>query len=125
MKIELSIDTRDSENFCTWLNEQGHDATETNSTGTYIDGEWTSANDEAARIYRELWDEYSSQGNMYSTPDKTNYDAMYMNVATGEVDDYYGWAYTNEYGREVNAVDRGEVVEVVKNEAGQWEEVGQ
>ena len=36
----------------------------------------------------------------------------YMNVETGSVDDYDGWWYVDEHGEEVNAVDRGEVVEV-------------
>lgn len=57
----------------------------------------------------------------------TLYDAgeekFYMNVATGSVDTYDGWFYTNEEGKEVNAVDLGEVVEVKKNEKGEWVEV--
>lgn len=36
----------------------------------------------------------------------------YMNLETGSVDDYDGWWYVNEYGKEVNAVNLGEVVEV-------------
>jgi hypothetical protein len=38
---------------------------------------------------------------------------MYMNVATGNVDTYDGWYYEDENGETVNAVERGEVVEVV------------
>jgi len=48
---------------------------------------------------------------------------MYMNVETGNVDDYEGWWYEDADGHEVNAVDLGEVVEVVRNVSGEWEEV--
>jgi len=45
---------------------------------------------------------------------------MYMNIETGSVDDYDGWWYIDEETqREVNAVDRGEVV-MVRLEAGEW-----
>lgn len=47
---------------------------------------------------------------------------MFMNIATGSVDNYGGWDYVNENGNEVNAVDLGEVVEVVKGSDG-WEEI--
>ena len=47
---------------------------------------------------------------------------FYMNIETGSVDTYDGWYYTNEDGKEVNAVDLGEVVEVVKDKDGDWEE---
>ena len=46
----------------------------------------------------------------------------WMNVETGSVDDYDGWGYQNEDGRDVNAVDLGEVIEVVQD-AGAWVEV--
>jgi len=45
---------------------------------------------------------------------------MYMNVETGSVDDYDGWWYEDETGTEVNAVDRGEVVEVIRDAEGNW-----
>lgn len=49
---------------------------------------------------------------------------MYMNLATGSVDDYDGWWYHDEDGDFVNAVDLGEVVEVEWNDkAGIWVEV--
>ena len=47
----------------------------------------------------------------------------YMNIATGSIDTYDGWWYDNENGEKVNAVDLGEVVEVKKNENGDWVEV--
>ena len=43
----------------------------------------------------------------------------YMNVATGSVDTKENWDYENEDGETVNAVDLGEVVEVVK-EGNDW-----
>lgn len=49
--------------------------------------------------------------------DMTTY---YMNAATGNVDTKDGWNYKNERGETVNAVDLGEVVEVVKDENGEW-----
>ena len=45
---------------------------------------------------------------------------MYMNPETGSVDDHDGWWYEDENGHEVNAVDRGEVTEVVRNANGDW-----
>ena len=53
---------------------------------------------------------------------KATMKKMYMNLATGSVDDYDGWWYHDEDGDFVNAVDLGEVVEVEKDEAGIWVE---
>ena len=50
-------------------------------------------------------------------------EKCYMNTATGSVDNYDGWWYVNEKGEKVNAVDLGEVVEVEKDEDGDWKEV--
>ena len=51
-------------------------------------------------------------------------DKKYMNVHSGEVGEYGTWDYTDEDGNSVNAVDRGEVVEVRWNEEEEhWEEV--
>ena len=50
-------------------------------------------------------------------------EKMYMNVETGSVDSYDGWYYENEDGKQVNAVDLGEVVEVEKDVNGDWVEV--
>lgn len=49
-------------------------------------------------------------------------EKMYMNVATGSVDNYNGWFFENEEGKTVNAVDLGEVVEV-ELVNGEWKEV--
>jgi len=49
-------------------------------------------------------------------------EKMYMNIATGSVDNYEGWWYENEEGKTVNAVDLGEVVEVTKDKNGDWVE---
>lgn len=45
----------------------------------------------------------------------------YMNAATGSVDTRENWDYENENGETVNAVDLGEVIEVVK-EGQDWVE---
>jgi len=50
-------------------------------------------------------------------------DKAYMNIHTGSVDTRDGWDYENEDGEIVNAVDLGEVVEVVKI-GGYWVEAG-
>lgn len=44
-----------------------------------------------------------------------------MNLKTGVIDSYDGWYY--EDGKQVNAVDLGDVVEVEKNADGDWLEV--
>jgi hypothetical protein len=49
-------------------------------------------------------------------------ETQYMNTDTGSVDTYNGWWYENEDGATVNAVDLGEVVEVVKDANGDWVE---
>lgn len=50
-------------------------------------------------------------------------EKLYMNISTGSVDTYDGWWYDSEDGEKVNAVDKGEVVEVIKDEDGGWKEV--
>jgi len=49
-------------------------------------------------------------------------EKLYMNEATGSVDTRDGWYYENEDGEIVNAVDLGEVLEVKKDEFGDWVE---
>lgn len=49
-----------------------------------------------------------------------NTEAMYMSVFSGSVDSYDGWWYENKNGETVNAVDLGEVVEVISDGAGWW-----
>jgi hypothetical protein len=43
----------------------------------------------------------------------------FMNISTGTVDNYNGWWYEDENGKPVNAVDRGEVVQVSRVD-GEW-----
>ena len=50
-------------------------------------------------------------------------EKMYMNIESGSVATRDGWYYENENGDTVNAVDLGEVVEVEKDENGDWVEV--
>jgi hypothetical protein len=49
-------------------------------------------------------------------------EKMYMNIKTGSVGTYDDWYYTSEGGEEVNAVLLGEVVEVIKDQDGNWTE---
>ena len=49
-------------------------------------------------------------------------EKQYMNIETGSVDNYEGWWYQNDDLKYVNAVDEGEVVEVVKDENNEWVE---
>jgi hypothetical protein len=54
---------------------------------------------------------------------KMKTEKNYMNLESGSVDTYEGWSYTTEEGKEVNAVDLGEVVEVEKQAEGSWKAV--
>lgn len=56
--IILSCDQHEGEEFAAWLNGHGHDATIGNSTGSYVDGAWTSSDESANDSLRRLWDEY-------------------------------------------------------------------
>ncbi len=47
-------------------------------------------------------------------------EKMYMNEKTGSLDSKDGWWYENEAGQIVNAVDLGEVVEVVLDSEFEW-----
>ena len=47
---------------------------------------------------------------------------LYMNPHTGSVDTRDGWFYTDENGRELNAVDLGEVIPVYKTKDG-WKQL--
>ena len=52
-----------------------------------------------------------------------NNEKLYMNPATGSVDTYEGWHYETSDGEPVNAVDLGEVVEVIRTGDDEWEAV--
>lgn len=58
-RIVLACDT--DEAFASWLREKGHDATVGTSTGTYVDGAWTSDSEDENEIIRELWEEYCGE----------------------------------------------------------------
>ena len=51
-----------------------------------------------------------------------NSQKFYMNIQTGSVGTYDDWYYENEDGKIINAVDLGEVIEVIKDDAGNWVE---
>ncbi len=54
---------------------------------------------------------------------KPSTDKLYMNPRTGSVHSYNDWFYVNVHGVEVNAVDLGEVVEVVPDKDNGFVEV--
>ena len=45
---------------------------------------------------------------------------IFINTFTGSIGTKEDWDYFNEEGEEVNAVDLGEVVEVYKDNNGNW-----
>jgi hypothetical protein len=57
-RIEIACDCAEAEQFRDWLIARGHDAYIGRSTGTYVDGAWTSSNEEANEISNCLWTEY-------------------------------------------------------------------
>ena len=57
-EIKVACDTEECEQFVEWLNEQGHSAEMSNSSGNYINGLWTSVHEIADEIMRRLWSEY-------------------------------------------------------------------
>ena len=57
-EIEISTDNDEAEAFCEWLNANGHLAFVGFETGNYVDGTWTSTDDEANEIMVDLWNQY-------------------------------------------------------------------
>ena len=57
-RIEIACDTPEAEQFAAYLTAQGHDAKVGRTTGDYIDGAWTSHNEEASDTMRALWTAY-------------------------------------------------------------------
>lgn len=60
-KIEIGLDGDEAMEFVEWLRVQGHDACLGQSTGSYVDGEWTSHDEEAGEILRDLWNQYCDE----------------------------------------------------------------
>ncbi len=56
--IKTSCDHDEAEAFCEWLNANGHYASVGSSTGNYVDGTWTSADDDTSEIMVDLWTQY-------------------------------------------------------------------
>jgi len=59
-EIEIACDHHEAEEFCAWLNDQGHSATVGSSTGNYVDGVSTDNEDEGA-VLESLWHAYCSE----------------------------------------------------------------
>lgn len=64
-KIRVSIDgcgtSTERDAFVAWLISKGHDAGASDSTGSYVDGRWTSSDDDAQQTLNALWDEFCAQ----------------------------------------------------------------
>ena len=56
--IIIACDTPQATEFCDYLVRQGHDACIGVDTGDYVDGAWTSVNDDAREIMARLWAAY-------------------------------------------------------------------
>ena len=56
--IELACDYVEAEQFADWLRKQGHTVKIGNSTGTYVEGAWGSADNDADEVMGRLWSEY-------------------------------------------------------------------
>lgn len=65
MKIEIATDACGAESerdaFVAWLISKDHDAMASYSTGSYVDGRWTSNNEDAQQTLNELWDDFCAQ----------------------------------------------------------------
>ena len=57
-KIEIAVDNAEGKEFVAWLNKNGHDASLGTSTGNYINGDWTSTDENANQILNDLWNKY-------------------------------------------------------------------
>jgi len=56
--VVLACDTTEAEQFCAWLNKNGHSATIGRDTGDYIDGTRTANDADTSIIMQQLWDAY-------------------------------------------------------------------
>jgi hypothetical protein len=57
-KIELACDHAESDEFVTFLKARGHEVTVGSTTGNYVDGKWTSDDEEANDTLNRLWVAY-------------------------------------------------------------------
>lgn len=57
-EIIIACDQHEGEQFKNWLIARGHDAEIGNSTGSYVDGAWTSSDQDANEIMNQLWSDY-------------------------------------------------------------------
>jgi hypothetical protein len=56
--IEIAYNAHEAAEFVAWLNNQGHNATVGNDTGSYINGVETGNDEETNEMMTSLWDEY-------------------------------------------------------------------
>lgn len=116
--VEMGINfSGESRCLCTPIAYARHELV---ALGATLDGDVATLN--GMEYYHDSNDYQSGAGNhddykMYRSR------ALYMNPNTGSVGDYDDWYYENEDGIEVNAVDLGEVVKVIKDKNGEWVEI--
>ena len=79
--IEISCDNDEGEQFAEWLIAQGHTAKVGSSTGDYIDGVWTSHDNDASETMNALWSQYCNSPEPTNNRDKL---ALYL-VSEGDV----------------------------------------
>jgi len=58
MRIEIAIDHVEAGQFVAFLVGLGHDAYVGSTTGSFVNGRWTSAHDGANETLAALWREY-------------------------------------------------------------------
>jgi len=60
LDIELGIDATgdETEQYAEWLRAQGHTVKLGTSTGTYINGVWTSTDEELSELSNKFWNSY-------------------------------------------------------------------
>lgn len=61
-RIILSPEVTDVNDFCMWLNTQGHHAAIGNSDYSYLDNQSTYLCTDARNIFNSLWDKFDKGG---------------------------------------------------------------
>jgi len=59
--IVIAIDSPEAEEFVSWLNEQGLEASIGTDTGSWVDGQNTDNDPEASQLINGLWENYCNR----------------------------------------------------------------
>lgn len=59
--IKIAVDHAEAEEFCDWINLQGHRCVVGKSTGNYVNGAATSASEYSRMVMNKLWNDYCNQ----------------------------------------------------------------